>query len=277
VSGKVRSVLLPATPIVAALVAVALVAPTGGAPTASAPAEKPRVLSVGEVAGEAYLRSVATLPDGSTKYVRWNPCQTAITYNVNATSAGSTTEARNAAIADVKTAMARWSSASGIPTIYKGTTTQIPNNTSTSKWYERQGAEITVAWTYKTAGTTNYSNLWTSGSTAAGLGGYAYKYWGTTGSYQVATGRGYVILDAAQRGKFVNGFGSGATRGALLLHEIGHVAGLKHVSTTSDLMYGTIISRSTTAYSADDKTGLYKLGKSAGCISVPSYVWTDLN
>jgi predicted Zn-dependent protease len=85
-----------------------------------------------------------------------------------------------------------------------------------------------------------------------------------------------VVLDARQNSKFSWGFGRGATRGALLLHEIGHALGLMHVGVTSQTMYPSVVSRASTGFNTGDLAGLRKLGRSAGCLSSPSWVWTDL-
>jgi hypothetical protein len=91
------------------------------------------------------------------------------------------------------------------------------------------------------------------------------------------TGRGFVVLDARPDKKFSWGFGRGTTRGALLLHEIGHAVGLQHVGATSQTMYPTVLSRSSTGYNSGDQAGLRKLGKPAGCLSSPDWVWNDLS
>jgi predicted Zn-dependent protease len=63
------------------------------------------------------------------------------------------------------------------------------------------------------------------------------------------------------------GYGSGETRGQLLLHELGHAMGLEHTSAKSQIMYPTLLNRSRTTYGDGDRTGLDKLGRQAGCIN----------
>jgi len=239
----------------------------------ASPATAPAVAS-----SSGYSIATQRLPDGRTMIARWNPCQT-ITYRVNATLASSTSSGRVAAIHDVQGAFARASAATGLNFRYAGSTTQIPVNTSQSSWYGREtSAEIVVAWVnQKTSIRTNLLGT-VGGRYAAGTGGYAYKYWKVGSSPWVgATGRGFVVIDAAQNRSFKPGFGSGATRGALLMHEIGHSLGLLHVGATAEVMYPTVLPRSRTAYAPGDLAGLHRLGRAAGCINTPSWVWSNLS
>ena len=227
-----------------------------------------------------YALATQTLPDGNTVIARWNPCQT-ITYRVNPALAGTTSARRLAAVRDVKNAFARVSAVSGMTFRYAGTTTQIPTNTSASTWYGRQTtAEIVVAWANQSSKSKKSTllNRSSSGAYVAGTGGYAFKYWKAGSSpWTGVSGRGFVVLNAAQNSKFRTGFGSGSTRGELLMHEIGHAMGLNHVSSTSQVMYPTILSRATAAYSAGDRVGLQRLGAANSCIATPSFVWNDLS
>ena len=51
---------------------------------------------------------------------------------------------------------------------------------------------------------------------------------------------GFVVVDPAA--KLTAGFGRGVTRGSLLMHELGHVAGLNHTSQTSQVMASSLSS-----------------------------------
>jgi hypothetical protein len=253
--------------LVAALAAVAIATP--GLPTSPASA-----------GASDYKLAYQTLPDGRKAVARWNPCQT-IVYRVNPTYLSSNSTTRAKAIAEVKEAFKRASAATGITFKYAGTSTQIPKNTSSNRWHERMSsAEIVVAWVNQTKSDakTNLLGRTSSGAYSAGTGGYAYKYW-RSGSdpWRGVTGRGFVVLDARQNSKFAPGFGSGATRGSLLLHEIGHALGLLHVGATSQTMYPTVLKRSSTGYYSGDATGLKKLGRTSGCITTPTWVWKNVS
>lgn len=220
-------------------------------------------------AGDYRLQYVSV--DGQRLTVRWDPCQ-AITYRVNVTFLARRASVRRAAIRDARSAARRLSAQLGVPFSYRGVTRQIPRNTPTTSWYERQaGSEIVVAWVRRTNPRAR-SNL--LGSGAIGTGGYVYKTWSDGLRHKAAIGRGFVVLDAAR--DLRPGFGRGVTRGALLLHEMGHVVGLHHVGARSELMYPRMVSRVSSRYRAGDRAGLYQLGRAQGCLNVPSEVWPDL-
>jgi matrixin len=235
----------------------------GGAGLTSAPAE---------ASGATYVLSMQTLPDGHRVAARWDPCQKAITVRINPRLASTTEAGREAAVTDVRRAVRLLSEKTGIPFVLEGLTTQVPKNTRWAWWRLQSSAEIVVAWVHHTG--SYASNLLSSG--AAGSGGYSYKAWKSGSTWRGATGRGYVVLDASQRGSFRGGFTNGVTRGALLLHELGHVMGLQHVGTTSQLMYPTILNRAHSYYFSGDRAGLAKVGRPAGCLNVPAQVWSQV-
>jgi hypothetical protein len=228
----------------------------------------------------SYSLSVQTYPDGRRVVARWNPCQKAITYRVNTKYAAKTKAGRARALRDVKKAVSRVSKATGIRFRYVGRSTLIPKDTRGSSWAAREKhAEVYVAWVKQSKKSARTNLLGVSGGRwAAGTGGYAYKFWKVGDDpWSGVTGRGFVVLDSAQNKKFKSGFGSGTTRGDLLMHELGHVMGLNHVSKSSQVMYPTIRRHSVSAYASGDRAGLRRLGRSAGCIGVPGWVWKDLS
>ncbi|MFN8168974.1 MAG: hypothetical protein U0S36_09350 [Candidatus Nanopelagicales bacterium] len=224
-------------------------------------------------AASTYLLATRVV-DGTVLPLRWNPCQDAVTYRVNPRLAASTAAGRAAAVADVRGAFTRLGKATGITFRYLGTTSLVPTGPT---WSEQLGdAEIVVAWVDQRS--TRTTLLGRSGAGyVAGTGGYSYKTWTwPAGSPHAAIGRGYVVLNSADNSAFRSGFGAGTTRGQLLLHELGHVVGLRHVGASSQLMYPVLLPRGDSAYRSGDLTGLRKVGRAAGCVDVPDWVWTDL-
>jgi hypothetical protein len=233
----------------------------------------PSMLSVSaDAAADDYSVSNWKDPNGKVHRVRWDPCTT-ITYAVNVEQAGATEPARQAALLDAQKAMARAAARAGLTVSFAGRTTEIPRDAG-EDWQDRQtAAEIVIAWVDQDQSATR-SNLLIGG--ASGTGGWVWQGWLHNGSWKIAIGRGFVVIDADHNRKYAPGFGSGTTRGALLMHEIGHALGLGHVGTTSELMYSQILNRSATRYGYGDRNGLTKVGKSLGCIPGTRTAWKQI-
>ena len=232
-----------------------------------------------DAAGDSYEVSNWTDPRGDVHRVRWNPCQSAVTFAINPRLAGHSTAARASAVRDVREAFRRASNRTGIPFTYVGRTNEIPNSAGSESWSSRQrAAEIVVAWVDQSRNTTDSNLMTNSGSGyGSGVGGWMMRAWtDSKGNWQTAIGRGFVVLNSGHNGLYKSGFGSGMTRGALLLHEIGHATGLGHVGTTRELMYPTMLQRERSKYKEGDRTGLKKVGAPLGCISGASDAWPQI-
>ena len=217
-----------------------------------------------------YRVSTGTLSNGSSRVQRWNPCQTRITYKVNvaAVPAGS----RTAVLNETRAAVAKLATATRMTFSYKGTTTEVPRK-GTAK---SQTAEVVIAWTSPSR--TDYP---LTGSTV-GYGGFSWAWASRTVSgkttYSYAVQRGFVVLDTPQAMKQLSaGFGTGARRGNLLMHELGHAVGLQHVSDPKQLMYPTLMRTTPNGYAAGDRTGLSRLGRNSGCLSTTGLRYGDLS
>jgi hypothetical protein len=224
-----------------------------------------------------YRLRYVTGPDGVTRLARWNPCQT-ISFQANVSLAGDTRAARRSAASDVRTAVARLSRRTGIAFRYTGRTTYLPNGSRYHAWWEDSPAELVVAWVDQRdpAHRSNLLGRDTEGDWADGTGGFAFKSWNHGRGWQLAAGRGFVVINAADTWDLRPGFGRGLTRGELLLHELGHVMGLAHVSARSQTMYPVLLPRAAAGYRSGDRAGLLAVGRAAGCISVPHDVWSDI-
>lgn len=229
-------------------------------------------------AGNPYEVSKWTDENGEQHLTRWNPCQT-ITYAVNPRLAGRTAKARAKAVDDVQRSFRRAGKRSGLNFRFAGRTTELPRNTSKGGWYERQkAAEIVVAWVDQSKKKYRTDVLSRSGSGyASGVGGWRLRGWKLdSGRWRGAIGRGYVVINAAHNPRYKPGFGSGVTRGALLLHEIGHALGLGHAGRTRELMYPTMLRRERSNYKRGDEMGLHKVGRRQGCIVGASKYWEQI-
>lgn len=224
----------------------------------------------GASAAASYKLSYGSLPNGSKPVMRWNGCQTAITYKVNLSAVP--TASRSTYLSETRTAVSKLSQLTKIPFSYKGTTSEVPRPGSMTK----QSAEIIIAWTTPSA--TTYA----LGGSILGQGGYYFSWSSRTVNgvtkYHYATQRGFVVLDTPQvRSQLSGGFGAGARRSNLVMHELGHAVGLQHVEDTSTQMYPSLRSSSPSGYSLGDAAGLTKLGRQAGCLATSYLPLKDLS
>ena len=187
---------------------------------------------------------------------RWDPCRT-IGYRVNAR------QATSGAILDVKGAFKRLGRATGFNFVYRGTTTGIPQNGGNS-WYPA-GTNIVVAWARP-----SQSSMLRLFSNAVGVGSAI-----TSGGYVNGDGtsvnrilRGAVVINSERH--YRAGFGTGNTRGDIVLHELGHTMGLSHVGASKQIMYPMVTS-GPALLGKGDLGGLERRGARLGCVGEAQY------
>jgi hypothetical protein len=195
--------------------------------------------------GSATAYKINKNPNGTV--TRWNPCDGPITVRVNPTGGGA------GALADAQNAIKALKAATGLNLVYSGTTSFIPRSTNSPS----QPAKIVISWAnrsqsdYLVAGALGEGG-WRSTGTSAN---------GSTWNWKIVSG--FVVVDTGA--KLTPGFGRGYSRGALLMHELGHVAGLGHTSQATQVMSTTLTSTSYAAWGSGDRTGLGVVGASHGC------------
>jgi hypothetical protein len=180
--------------------------------------------------------------------VRWNPCRV-IGYKVKPPAGAKA----SGAIREVKTAVSRLEHASGLTFHYDGKTQETPTLDSAPR-----ADDVVIAWARPGQTDALYGD-------AVGTGGWfeTGKY-GASGSVTWQVTGGYVVVDSTKSLKY--GFGHGIRQGTLLLHELGHVAALRHTSDRAQVMYPVITSHAPGVWGAGDLAGLRKVGRPAGCI-----------
>jgi hypothetical protein len=219
---------------------------------ATAPVAGPAAVTITGTRGSSTSFSLNYNKNGSV--TRWDPCGGDIHVRVNAASGGT------GALTDAQAALSAISRASGLHLIYDGTTSFVPSASNSAS----QPAAIVIAWAAPGTGA-GLSDYYQSG--AVGEGGWrssgVSNDGGATWTWKIT--QGFVVLDPAVT--LSGGFGNGQSRGALLLHELGHVAGLGHTSDASQVMYPVLRSSSYGSYGAGDLGGLTAVGASKGCVS----------
>jgi ribosomal protein L24E len=187
--------------------------------------------------------------------VRYDPCND-VHYVINPLLAPT------GSVNEVRAAFDRLGAATGIRFVYDGTTTEShvrfgQRDTYQPNRYGDRWAPVLISWS--------------SALVEPLLGGGTLAYGGSTsfwaGDSDEAYVTGEVVFDTEQN-VLAAGFGTGLTRGNLILHELGHVIGLDHVDDRSQLMYPSIHSNTTDGFAAGDAAGLAQLGASEGCLDV---------
>ena len=149
-------------------------------------------------------------------------------------------------------AVAAVSRATGLHFVYDGTTTEAPADRRQPYQPARYGkrwAPVLIAWSTpeETPGLTG---------DVAGLGGSSYAE--AAGQPLVLTA-GQVSLDAPDLAGIIASRPNGAAEvRAIMMHELGHVVGLAHVSDPTQLMYAE--NKGVLDFAAGDRAGLALLG-----------------
>jgi hypothetical protein len=185
---------------------------------------------------------------------RYDPCAP-IRYEVN--PAGAVGGASG--VAEIHLALQQVEAATGLDFVYAGETDARPGRPARrfvqGRW---EWAPVLIAWA--------------SAAEAPMLGGSVLGYGGSSlasaPGYDKAFVTGQVVLDT-DLGPVVPGFGAGATRGNLVLHEVGHLVGLDHVGDAGQLMFGSLSPSSPPGFQGGDRSGLLRVGAAGGCLRVP--------
>lgn len=238
---------------VAALGTLAVVAPN---PPAVAPTPAPTVhLSEIDALGAPITSTSTSAYKFSTIYnskpVRWNPCAT-IHWRFRSTYAPS------GALTMVKSAIARVAYLTRTTWHYDGLTTAVP----TTKWLPTSTTTIRpvlIGWTDGTAS----DLLRSQPASVLGVTRTAYFKATVNGTSLAATKAAVIALDRTNKLPMTGSISWRST----LLHEVAHLMGLGHVGLTSQMMY-PVLQRSLTDLQYGDRTGLAKVGRSAGCLNL---------
>jgi len=204
------------------------------------------------------LYKFTTLVSG--KPVRWNPCKV-IYWKYNPAGQPWWTRSdgtKYSGFTVIRSALAKVAAATGTNWVYAGRTTSVP----TSKWLPTSTSTIRPVLMGWTDG--KHSDL-LSGQPWSTLAVARTAYFKTTvdGVTKAAT-KGMVI--AFDKTNKLPGVGAQSWR-SVALHEISHGMGLSHVGSTSQIMYPMLLKKYRELQSGD-RAGLYRLGKSQGCVDL---------
>lgn len=178
--------------------------------------------------------------------VHWDSCKP-IRFKIN--PAGATQRM----LTDVNEAIKRVSIASGIEFQDAGATDVIPFRTP--DWYSglyspEKDTELYIAFS-------NGTDVPGLAGAPIGIGSVVWSNDGPGGAQPLAVLGGAVFDTDA---KMINdGFGLGMTRGSVMLHELGHVMNLAHVSDPTQVMFPTLGFTSVADYQAGDRNGFEQL------------------
>ena len=181
------------------------------------------------------------------------------TYKVNLAAVPNAT--RTTVLAETQAAVRVLATKTGISFTYRGATSEVTRVGS----FATQSADIIIAFTTPLKTNYLYGAADARGGNAASMRGTTS---GTTVTYTAAIVKGFVVVDTARLLRaYKAGFGTGVRRGNLIMHELGHVVGLNHVSNVRLLMNPLLSTYSPNGYAVGDAAGLSMVGSRAGCIN----------
>lgn len=159
----------------------------------------------------------------------------------------------------MQTAIERVAETSGLPLVFKGSTTVLPTSSNQrgmpgdASYHAPLDRDITVA--FSRSGVTDVL----PGGSVAGIGG-AYSWTLTTGDWNEAF-YGYAVFDEQVMANLPSN-----QRVAIYMHEIGHALGLGHYDDARQVMRSTILNTST-FWGNGDSFGLGVVGTRSSCFS----------
>jgi hypothetical protein len=167
-------------------------------------------------------------------------------------------------LALVQEAIRRLSAATGLRFQYDGPTNTVPRfeEPAQSRNVTDIGSEFTpvfIGWA-----TPSETDIWAhAGKDVLGVGGPETLSIANGAGQMYVSGHAVLLPDADVPATF----GPGITAGNLLMHELGHVVGLDHVTETGEIMAPDLTKEDPDGYGPGDLQGLYLLGSSRGCAS----------
>lgn len=188
------------------------------------------------------------------KPVRWNPCAP-IRWTSN------TARGPAGGLTVLKASVARVAAITGTRWQYVGPTSKVPSSGYLPRTAAATYPPVLIGWTDAAA-----SDL-LRGRPRSTLGMTRTSWFGVQrpdGSKVAATRASVIALDRTDRLPLRGG----TSWTAVTLHELGHAMGLAHVSSSRQLM-ASVLPRTLGDLQTGDRAGLVKLGRRAGCVTVP--------
>lgn len=180
---------------------------------------------------------------------RWDSCRNPAEISVYVNLGGMSGE-----LPGILTALARLSQATGLPFVYRGTTSILPtvaNNYGFNQRSAQQDIVLALSTAAATDAITSNASLGTGGGYALAVG---------NGQWQ-RINYGFAVVNQTQLAAMTPD-----ARIAAYLHQLGHAAGLAHVSHQRQVM-NLPLSRTDGFWGNGDLIGLGLLGSRSGCLS----------
>ncbi|WP_372733700.1 matrixin family metalloprotease [Nocardioides sp.] len=209
---------------------------------------KPARRPAGKAGDHVYLRKRPPV-------VRWNPCAP-IRYQVNARRAPA------GALKDVKVALSRISAATGLVFEYAGPSRVDPKMSASQDY--GPNVDLLIGWVNGSQ-TDMFQGRGTAPVATGGPIYYKKGFIDGAGRPVAWAFKGRVAINVAYNKRLKPGGGKGFTRVKTLMHELGHVVGLNHARTKTQVMYPRI-GFGNNRWGRGDLAGLRHLGAEQGCV-----------